>query len=1321
MGFLSGNFIRRTGLLMYAVLMCSLLHAQSLAPVQGSLSGTVLNAQTGTPLVGAKITAGSFSVLSVTGGQYQISGIPAGNYPVTCQKTGFVSFSQPSVTIPASGTVTLNITLYENTPPPGLVTAFLDTTYNRVPVTWTPPSDLCELLYDDGIKEDFTVWATQGNMNGVRFSPLGYPAEVTGGKIHIGDSSDYPPGSSPLVPFQVAVYDASGPMNMPGILIGGPFDVIPAGFGWVSFNFATPVSLTAGQFYLVMIQGGNAPNAAGLAIDNTIPQLRSVSRYANGGAPWVPGNGNFLIRAIVKSPGGPGLMEHIPGAIQQYQVFRLRQGEEMNPLVWNDLGFSQGFQLTDSSWLSLPCGPYRWGVKALYSGNRSSQTTFSNIVPKCWTVPVTIAADLSCDSATTWGVSVSMVNLVYPDTAYQAIADSSGLHTFPQVWKGSYQVSVQRFGYQSQTQNVSISVADTLSYYLLQKKTPPRNLNIQNQSLLATWSPPVFSDTVFAEDWNSGSFSTNGWTLEGGSNWLLSLTTGNPAPAALFYWSPQALNYDQALTGRQLSGVHSARLNLVYDITLDNFGTTTVNEMAVEIWSESQWLLLKNYTNSSGDIPWTRESIDISEYTSSQFRIRFRAHGEDSYDINGWYLDNILVLASETPEGISNCVLGYNFYLNSSLVAFVQDTSLFIPGNLVTYGTQYEACVLAAYGSGFSELTCDTFTSWFLWPPDSLTVAAVEHSAFLQWQKPQAPADTGGFITPAGLLGYEIVRNDTLIQTILQPDQLEWYDMELEPGTYTYFIKAIYDLTPYGYPGQNATSAPEGPATVQIIFGFPLPFLEPWDHGSFAFNEWRFYPDQGNWSMDASAGNPSPSAKFSWEPPVPAYSFALESPALDASPFQCATIWLDFDLKLTDMNQSGEEKLFVEVFYDQTWHLKTLFANDGSFDWTTIHLDLRAVQGKAFRIRFRAAGANSIDLSSWRIDNIHVYGECYPARDLTGDVQGYNVLLSWFPPDCNGGASILQEGFEQAEFPPSGWNLLISDTSNTWTHLPATSSIGVHSGNWAAGLNSGYAAQDEWLIANNILVNGDLKFWSYAYQGSTTGEHFYVKISTDGGSNWVRLMDLSALPPYPSVSGYNAWETPYLIDLSEYEGQLADFAWHATDGTGAGLWHVWAIDDCQMVSGDKPESLAGYNVFRKGEGGGSFVRVNGEPLPDTNFTDTGLAAGQYEYYIRAVYPECPDVATSDTLQVDVITRVSNPEMPAIRVWPNPVVDKLHVSSVIEITQIMVSTITGQVIQTLVIPSDNNVTVDLSGIRQGIYQIRILTMTTSDVFNIVKFK
>ncbi|MFH1937041.1 MAG: choice-of-anchor J domain-containing protein, partial [Bacteroidota bacterium] len=691
---------------------------------------------------------------------------------------------------------------------------------------------------------------------------------------------------------------------------------------------------------------------------------------------------------------------------------------------------------------------------------------------------------------------------------------------------------------------------------------------------------------------------------------------------------------------------------------------------------------------------------DISAYSGQNFKIRFRAYGDDSYDINGWNIDNVIITASETTAGLVNCILAYNFYLDNILDGVTTDTKYIIPGNHVQYGHSYEACVLAVFGSGYSTKACTQFTSTFLYPPGNLTATPVENSVYLEWLKPANPDSA----TPPGLIGYTIYRNSTILQLIDDPDLLHYYDFELEPGTYTYAVSARYDLTAYGFPGQFDESMKAGPVTVLLHYGRELPFFEPWDQASFTYNEWRFVPGQGNWIIATTTGHPAPSARFSWEPIRVNYSYSLESPVLDATPFECASIWLDFDLKLEDLNVTSQERLCVEIFYNNIWHKMTEYLNGGSFDWQPKTIDISPVAEQAFRVRFRASGGNSADILGWFVDNIHVYPVCYPAQNLEGELLGNDVQLTWSPPSCEGAGNQLNEGFEGVTFPPPGWDRWVTNAGNTWSHTTANSSVGVHSGNYSAGILWDYIHQDEWLIARDILVTGNLNFWSHAFQGSAHLDHYYVKISPDGGSTWDVVMDLSAMPPYPGFNGYNQWATPYEVDMTLFLGQTVDIAWQAVDGDGQGLWYSWAIDDCFM--GTDALDLPMYDLYRSSGTIYDFIRINPVPLTDTSYLDPDLPAGLHHYYVQAVNNACGQSMPSDTIAIDVITTVEMHEKEHLTIFPNPATDLVIVQSDVSMAGICVLDVTGRPVIDIPEMNARETRISVGDLPPGLYLIKI---------------
>ena len=749
----------------------------------GILTGIVTDCANGNPVVGAYITWGTYSTWSVAGGVYSMNIYAAGTNTVTATKDGFIVFSQPgiTVTVPAPPVTTFNICLNEITLPPSVpFSANLNMGQNAVIMSWNLPVGDYDLIYDDGIQDNFGIYVSgnSANMNAVRFTPLAYPLIIKGVFLDIGVASNYPTGANPFTPVAMAVYNEVG--GLPGAQLAAPTTITPSAYGWTRANFNSPVTITSGNFYIVMIQLGTDMASPGIAIDTTVYQMRSYSRM--GILPWLPAPGNYMIRAYVNGSGGPLLMTSgeprtitaspVPGMIYEYtpstvtgvegspkvypegpaggpdnllgyQIWRLLQGQESTPALWTSVGNTTGLTMVDNSWLSLPCDPYEWAAEAQYTFNRWSAATFSNALGKCWTCTVTVHVYLSNDSATVAGTVMTFTNLgsMIPDTIYTHVMDASGTWVKTNFWKGSYSLTVQKFDYQTYTQGpISIMGDMTFNVTLLQLKAAPTNIVVHDTDALVhygplvNWNPAVFSISLLNEPFTS-SFATNGWVADPGSNWAWNAADGNPGGCAEFYFYPILSNYSQSLTSKTLVGANSPFLKLQYDYYLLNYGTTTLEQMAVEVWNGTTWNKVANYDNSGGSIPWTTAHLDITSVApQSGFKIRFRANGINSDYIDWWDIDNVKIIEATAPH--DPCIIGYEVYLNNIIDGFTPDTSYVIPVSHVSYGTSYTVCAATIYGSGYSAQDCTTWTDHFLCPPDTVAATELDCSVLVTWHKP---------------------------------------------------------------------------------------------------------------------------------------------------------------------------------------------------------------------------------------------------------------------------------------------------------------------------------------------------------------------------------------------------------------------------------------------------------------------------------------------------------------------------------------------------------------------------------------------------------
>ncbi len=849
------------------------------------VGGVITDASTGVPIIGATITiAGTTYTMSVSGGMYLTPPLSLlGTQTFEIEKTGYDPYAGVISFVPGI-TTTLNAALLPTAYPPGpMIAALNGTPGTSVNLSWSAPLGMYQLIDDDGLQDSLAVWDSAGNLNAVRFTPLGWPAKVSGGKVNLGQATNYPSNAPPLTPFTMLVYLADGPIGLPGTPADSTM-VTPTGFGWNSFAFAAPVTIQSGSFYLAMKQGGIPPHAAGTGVDTTLVRLTSFSRNADAGSAWMPFPGNFMIRAIVEGSGGPspsdgpsdrvkrntGLImntndvespagstqagpmhqqgysqEHViatdtdhrgdvpsaalnpiwqmpgkdtdweptglmvkgnPGDLSlapSYQVWRLLQGQEGNPALWISVATTGMTVAVDNAWPTLPPRPYRWAVKAVYSppGQRYSSPSFSNVIGKNWTSSVTVCLNMNCTFDSKEGSIVKFTNIVYPDTSYLLITDTSGCVHFPTIWNGSYTLQVIKFSYQTCTLAVLVTGDTTLHVSMLREALPPRDLAVNPKSLQATWMYPLPISYQLQENWGSGSFATNQWSTSGGTNWQISGGYGNPAPSAMFNGAPANSDYHQYLTSKTLSGVNAPVMMLCYDIYLNNYTTSNLNTMTVELWNGITWSALKNYTNANGNIPWTTETLNITSQTGNQaFRIRFHAAGTNSYDINNWNIDNIAVYSRSDWYGPDPCITGYNFYLNNSLIGFTTDTIFQIPPELVAYGQTDTACVRTLYGLALSTPTCIPFTSQYLSPPCNLTALYIPETVNLAWDPPIPGSG------PA-LTGYNVYRNGIKINTTPITSQT-YPDVSAPMGLNTYRVTALYGST---------ESLPAGPVVVNVV------------------------------------------------------------------------------------------------------------------------------------------------------------------------------------------------------------------------------------------------------------------------------------------------------------------------------------------------------------------------------------------------------------------------------------------------------------------------------------------------------------------------
>lgn len=157
----------------------------------------------------------------------------------------------------------------------------------------------------------------------------------------------------------------------------------------------------------------------------------------------------------------------------------------------------------------------------------------------------------------------------------------------------------------------------------------------------------------FFEDFDSA--PGDYWTFpEGTGNWSFGSSYTPPSsqsgpPNALFSWSPARVDYSYSLTSPVFEpGNISEIIYMDYMVYLDSYSESSLEQLSVEykVVDDSDWTLLENFSNEGlggSSEEYIRVNQQLNGITDQPFQVRFRAHGENSYNLNGWGVDDVKI------------------------------------------------------------------------------------------------------------------------------------------------------------------------------------------------------------------------------------------------------------------------------------------------------------------------------------------------------------------------------------------------------------------------------------------------------------------------------------------------------------------------------------------------------------------------------------------------------------------------------------------------------------------------------------------------------
>ncbi len=169
-------------------------------------------------------------------------------------------------------------------------------------------------------------------------------------------------------------------------------------------------------------------------------------------------------------------------------------------------------------------------------------------------------------------------------------------------------------------------------------------------------SASVFTDTTksipFLENWESGSFFTNGWTFPyGQGNWTITSSSGDSSLNSEFPGQPSQSNYFYELKSPWFDATQNTcdYIYLDFDLRLKNLYTTGTEFMKVVFELDTEADTIKTIKNSSNDQSWKHYTIQLIYAPKKVFSIKFLVSGSNSVNIISWSVDNIAITKKCKP------------------------------------------------------------------------------------------------------------------------------------------------------------------------------------------------------------------------------------------------------------------------------------------------------------------------------------------------------------------------------------------------------------------------------------------------------------------------------------------------------------------------------------------------------------------------------------------------------------------------------------------------------------------------------------------------
>ncbi len=176
-----------------------------------------------------------------------------------------------------------------------------------------------------------------------------------------------------------------------------------------------------------------------------------------------------------------------------YKVWRLTQGNENNEASWQSLTpqVITETDLSDTTWISLPNGNYRWAVKAIYTNGVSSVPSFSNIIEKFQYTGLIAGVVRSSSNTPIAGAHVTANGIT-------ATTNNGGAYTL-MLPVGTYDVTASATGYFTQTaQGIQVNANQTTTLNFVMALPNEDVVQVSATALIGNYPNPFNPETTIS-------------------------------------------------------------------------------------------------------------------------------------------------------------------------------------------------------------------------------------------------------------------------------------------------------------------------------------------------------------------------------------------------------------------------------------------------------------------------------------------------------------------------------------------------------------------------------------------------------------------------------------------------------------------------------------------------------------------------------------------------------------------------------------------------------------------------------------------------------